>query len=479
MAATSEKLSVVEKLGYGIGELPIGFIFYIMLVFQTFFYTNVFGLTPAEAGTLLLVARISDAMFDPVMGIIADRTSTRWGKFRPWVLWTAVPFGVLSFMVFVTPHFDHAGKLVYAYVTYIVFMIVYSANNVPYSTLSGVMTGDIAERTIVSTYRFVFAMIAGIAAKGLAPSMVNYFGRVCDAGGALAIDAATGQVVVDYAKGYQWTVGVFSLLSSVFFLITFLSTKERIRPDPFQRLSLRSDLAGLLKNGPWRAMLGLMFFAFMMLSMRSSAMLYYFKYYLHRPESFTLFLVLSQVANIVGVLAAKPLSARYGKRNVFIGSLLLTTLFYSAFFFLHPDDIVILFVIEIVSALAYGIKIPLTGAMTADVADYSEWQTGRRATGMVFATTIFSLKAGLGIGGAITGWLLAAYKYNEHLPEQSEQTLQGIRLMVSVYPAVALLVAVVCLFFYSITKHVNIQMAEELAERRERLATADAVPNQA
>ena len=475
MAATGEKLSVVEKIGYGLGEMPTGFIFYIMLVFQTFFYTNVFGLTPAEAGTLLLVARISDALFDPIMGTVADRTSTRWGKFRPWVLWTAVPFGVLSFMVFVTPNFDHAGKLVYAYVTYIVFMTIYSANNVPYSTLSGVMTGDIAERTSVSSYRFVFAMLAGIVAKGLAPKMVNFFGSVRDASGQLAIDPATGQIVIDYAKGYQWTVGIFSLSCIVFFVITFITTKERIHPDPSQRLSIRSNLADLRKNGPWKAMLGLMIFAFTMLSMRSSAIMYYFMYYLHKPDCFALFLVLSQAANIFGILFAKPLSMRFGKRNTFIGSLFLTALVYSGFFFLSPGNIIAIFVLEIISAVTYGIKIPLTWAMTADVADYSEWKTGRSAIGVVFATMIFSLKAGLGIGGAMTGWLLAAYGYSNDFAEQSEQTLLGIRLMVSIYPAVPLLIGVVCLFFYPITKQMNIQMAEELAERRKKLpvSTAD------
>jgi glycoside/pentoside/hexuronide:cation symporter, GPH family len=470
MEATNEKLSVIEKIGYGLGEMPTGVIFYIILVFQTFFYTNVFGLTPAEAGTLLLVARVADALFDPIMGTLADRTATRWGKFRPWILWTAVPFGVLSFMVFVTPDFDHTGRLIYAYVTYIVFMTVYSANNVPYSTLSGVMTGDMGERTSISSYRFVFAMLAGIAAKGLAPAMVQFFGRVYDANGQLAIDPESGYAVINYAQGYQWTVGVFSTLCIVFFGITFITTKERIQPQPSQRLSIRSNLVDLLRNGPWKAMFWLMIFAFTMLAMRSSAMMYYFIYYLRKPDSFALFLVLSQAANILGILLAKPLSTRFGKRNTFIGSLLLTALIYLGFFVLSPGDIIAIFVVEMISAVTYGIKIPLTWAMTADVADYSEWKTGRSAIGVVFATMIFSLKAGLGIGGAITGWLLAAYGYNNDFAEQSEQTLQGIRLMVSIYPAIPLLIGAVCLLFYAITKQLNIQMAEELAQRRKLAA---------
>ena len=241
-----------------------------------------------------------DAIFDPLMGVVADRTNTKWGKFRPWILWTAVPFGVMGFLTFTTPPFGAQGKLVYAYVTYIALMMVYSANNLPYSALSGVITGDLTERTSLSAYRFVSAMTAALVIQGLALPMVNYFG-----GG-------------DSAKGYQVTMGVFSALAVVFFVITFATTRERVQPDPTQRNSVRRDLADLMSNGPWVAMFVLTIIVFITLAMRGGVMLYYFKYYLGRADLFSLFNVFGTGSTIVGVVASTPLATRFGKRDVFI-----------------------------------------------------------------------------------------------------------------------------------------------------------------
>ena len=241
-----------------------------------------------------------DAIFDPLMGVVADRTNTKWGKFRPWILWTAVPFGVMGFLTFTTPPFGAQGKLIYAYVTYIALMMVYSANNLPYSALSGVITGDLTERTSLSAYRFVSAMTAALVIQGLALPMVNYFG-----GG-------------DSAKGYQVTMGVFSALAVVFFVITFATTRERVQPDPTQRNSVRRDLADLMSNGPWVAMFVLTIIVFITLAMRGGVMLYYFKYYLGREDLFSLFNVFGTGSTIVGVVASTPLATRFGKRDVFI-----------------------------------------------------------------------------------------------------------------------------------------------------------------
>ena len=221
---SGERLSVIEKAGYGLGDTAANFIFQTMVMFQLAFYTDTFGITAAAAGTLLVVVRVWDAIFDPIMGVVADRTNTRWGKFRPWVLWTAVPFGIMGFLTFVTPDLSPSGKLAYAYITYIVLMMVYSANNLPYSALSGVMTGNLAERTSLSSYRFVFAMLAQLIIQGLALPMVHYFGQG------------------DSAKGYQWTIGVFSALAVLMFFVTFAVTRERIQPPPNQRASVRAAL---------------------------------------------------------------------------------------------------------------------------------------------------------------------------------------------------------------------------------------------
>jgi len=451
------KISVTEKIGYSLGDAAANFIFQTMLVFQLAFYTDTFGITAAAAGTLFLVVRVWDAIFDPFMGVVADRTNTKWGKFRPWILWTAVPFGIIGFLTFTTPPFDAQGTLIYAYVTYIVLMMVYSANNLPYSALSGVITGDLAERTSLSAYRFVAAMSAALVIQGLALPMVNYFG-----GG-------------NSAKGYQITMGVFSALAIVFFIITFATTRERVQPDPTQRNSVRRDLADLTSNGPWVAMFVLTIIVFITLAMRGGVMLYYFKYYLGREDLFSIFNVFGTGSTIVGVVASTPLAKRFGKRDVFIVGLVLTVVFTAAFVLLPRTAIALIFGTEMLRQLAYGFTIPLLWAMMADVADFSEWKNHRRATAVVFSAIVFALKAGLGFGGAIGGWLLAAYGYVPNVA-QTERALQGIKLTTSIFPAITFALALVCLFFYRIDKRLEIQITDDLAERRRMYAPPGEVP---
>ena len=451
MADANQKLAIHEKVGYALGDSAANFIFQTMVMFQLVFYTDTFGITAAAAGTLLVLVRFWDAIFDPLMGVIADKTSTRWGKFRPWVLWTAVPFGIIGFLTFVTPDFSPSGKLAYAYVTYIVLMMVYSANNLPYSALSGVMTGDRGERTSLSSYRFVFAMLAQLSIQGLALPMVHYFGQG------------------NSAKGYQTTMGIFSALAVVFFLITFAATRERIQPAPDQRSSLKQHAADLFNNGPWRAMFVLTVILFITLAMRGSVILYYFKYYVHREDLFSIFNVLATAATILGVILSKPLAMRFGKRNLFVGGLLLTTLFTAVFVFFSPHAIAWMFASEMLRQFFYGFTIPLLWAMMADVADYSEWKTGRRATGMVFSAIVFGLKAGLGFGGAITGFVLSLYGYVPNV-EQTAHSLQGIRFTMSLFPAVTFALCAACLFLYKIDRQGEIQITSELAERRAKYA---------
>ena len=451
------KISVTEKVGYSLGDAAANFIFQTMLVFQLAFYTDTFGITAAAAGTLFLVVRVWDAIFDPLMGVIADRTNTKWGKFRPWVLWTAVPFGIMAFLTFTTPAFGAQGKLIYAYVTYIVLMMVYSANNLPYSALSGVITGDLAERTSLSSYRFVAAMSAAFVIQGLALPMVKYFG-----GG-------------DSAKGYQITMGIFSALAVVFFVITFMTTRERVHPDPTQHNSIRQDFADLASNGPWIAMFVLTVVVFITLSMRGGVMLYYFKYFVGRDDLFSLFNVFGVGSTILGVMGSTPLAKRYGKRNVFIVGLALTVVFTAAFVFVPRTAVAVIFATESLRQFAYGFTIPLLWAMMADVADYSEWKNRRRATAIVFSAIVFGLKAGLGFGGAIGGWLLAAYGYVPNVA-QTERALQGIKLTASIFPAITFALAVVCLFFYKIDKRLEIQITDDLADRRRMYAPAADAP---
>lgn len=453
---STEKLSFREKLGYGLGDTAANFIFQTLMIFQLAFYTDVFGISAAAAGTLFLVVRGWDAIFDPIMGIVADRTHTRWGKFRPWVLWTAVPFGVMAFLAFSTPNLGPTGKLIYAYVTYTLLMMVYSANNLPYSALSGVITGDVGERTSVSSYRFFCMTIAAFVIQGLALPMVQYFGQGND------------------AKGYRVTMGIFAILAIGFFIITFFSTKERILPDPAQKTSVKRDAADLLKNGPWIAMFFLTLILFITLALRNGVMIYYFKYNVGRENLLSPFLVSGLAATLVGIGFARPVATRFGKRNVFIVGLVGTAIFTGVFTVLPRDAIALMFAGEILRQLSYGFTIPLLWAMMADVADFSEWTTGRRATGMVFAAVVFALKAGLGVGGAIEGWLLSAYGYVPNVA-QTAHALMGIRLVAGVFPAISFAICIVCLLFYRIGLHEEVQITEELAARRKAYAAAPAV----
>jgi sugar (glycoside-pentoside-hexuronide) transporter len=447
MALEHERLSVREKVGYGIGDAAANFIFQTMIIFQLAFYTDTFGITAAAAGTLFLVVRVFDAAFDPLMGVVADRTNTRWGKFRPWILWTAAPFGIMGFLAFTTPDLSPSGKLAYAYVTYILLMMVYSANNLPYSALSGVMTGDVVQRTSLSSYRMVFAMASQLVIQGLALPMVKQFGGGND------------------ALGYKVTMGIFSALAVVFFVITFATTRERVRPDPSQKSSIRQDFADLLGNGPWKAMFALTVILFVTLALRGGVMVYFFKYYVGREDMFSLFNVIGTGATIIGVLLSKSVAERIGKRRLFVLGLVGTVLFTAAFILLPPGNLPLIITTEALRQFAYGFTIPLLWAMMADVADFSEWKNRRRATAVIFSAIIFGLKAGLGIGGAIGGYLLDAYGYVPNAV-QSEHALLGIRMTASIYPAIAFLLCAVCLWFYRIDKSLELEMSRELTERR-------------
>lgn len=465
-APADQRLSVVEKLGYSVGDAAANFVFQSLIVFQLSFYTDTFGLTAAAAGTLLLVARVADAFFDPLVGVLADRTSTRWGKFRPWIIATAVPYGILAVVAFSTPNFSDQGKLVYAYVTYLALMFIYSANNLPYSALSGVMTGNLNERTSLSSYRFMLAISASFVIQALAPWMLD---KVSNTGVAGRYDP----------RSYQVVMTIFGILSIIFFVITFFTTKERIQPMPDQKHgSVLDDLAGLLKNGPWIALFALTLLVFITLSMRGGLMLSYFRDYAGRADLFGWFNGVSQGISLVGILLSKPLAIRFGKRNVFIVGLAITAALTAAFAAFTPSQIPLMFVTEGVRSFAYGFTIPLLWAMMADVADYSEWTTGRRATGVIFSAIVFGLKAGLGFGGAIAGYLIGWYGYVEKATTQSPEALTGVRLTSSVYASIPFFLGVICLFFYKIGKAEEIQITDELNERRARaretLADAEA-----
>lgn len=500
MSEQVKKLSFLEKAGYSLGDGAANFVFMTMILFQSGFYTDTMGIAAGAAGWLLLAGRLWDAFFDPLMGTIADRTDTRWGKFRPWVLWTAIPWGVVMILAYTTPNFSATPMLIYACLTNVLLMTLYSANNTPYSAMTAVMTGDVNERTTLSSYRFVAAMIAQLIVGGFTLPLVAKFGQG------------------DNARGWQMTMALWAVICVVCFVITFLTTRERIQPPPEQKSSVREDFGSLLKNGPWIAMFILTVAHFIVLAMRGGTMYYYFQYYVDKESlfnflqglgltsaaigetsggithyllntfglivdtnktnvasvGFSLFNMSSQFVTVIGVFCSTYLTMKFGKKAVAIVCFALTTVFMALFIFLPPEAVGATLMLEYVRALAYAPTIPLLWAIFADVVDYAEWKTGRRTTGVIYATFLFALKAGLSLGGALGLWLLEGYGYQANAA-QTPAALQGIRMTISVYPAIFFAIVVVCLAFYKINKQLNIQIQDELAERRRNYASQNPV----
>jgi glycoside/pentoside/hexuronide:cation symporter, GPH family len=446
-----EKLSFGEKAGYALGDMAANFVFQAMLALQLSYYTDTFGLTAAQAGTLFLVVGLIAAAFNPVMGVIADRTNTKWGKFRPWLLWTALPFGIIGVLTFTTPSMSLSNKLIYAWATYLLLRLIYAVNNVPYATLTGVLTGDPDERTSIASYRQVAANSAGFIVQSLAIPMVVYFGHGSS------------------AHGYQMTMGLLLLLSVVFFVIAFACTKERIQPDPQQKTSLGQDMSDLFGNGPWVVLFLVTTFYFMAIAMRGSVMLPYFKYLAGNQVLFSWFNGFGLVALIVGVMCSTWLSVRLGKRPLFILSMTLTGVFNLAVLVLPATSTVAIITSEVLRQFSYGTSGPLIWAMMGDVADYGEWKTGRRATGTVTAAVVFALWVGLAIGGAIAGWLFSYYGYVSNAA-QTTRALDGIRLTAGLYSGLAFFATAACLFFYPISRKINQTISDDLAGRRKLYA---------
>lgn len=465
MANESEKLSVVEKAGYSLGDCAANFVFQTQIMFLMGFYTDVLGISAATAGTIFLLSRCWDAINDPIMGGFADRTESRWGKFRPWILITSVPFAVLFVLCYTAPELSMTGKIVWAVITYNLLMMIYTANNIPYSALTGVMTGDRVERSSLVTWRFVFAMMAQFVVQTYTLTLVQEFGGD-----------------EDPAEGWQKTIILWAVIAVVFFLITFLTTKERVKPDPQQKSSLKQDLADLFGNRNWVALAIATVFIFICLSMRGGSTYYYFQYFVEVGEIFGRnptwqqlfgwFNGAGTLVTIVGVLLSKPLALRFGNRDVFRVSLFLTAICMAAFVLLPPTATQTMLVLQMLLQFIYGTTIPLLWAMMADVADFSEWKTGRRATAMTFALTVFALKLGLSLGGAMQGWLLGYYGYVPNVA-QSERTLEGIRLLMSIFPAIAFFIGVAALMFYGINKKTELEMHAELTERRKHYQNND------
>jgi glycoside/pentoside/hexuronide:cation symporter, GPH family len=477
MIAAPQKLSVLEKIGYSLGDLAANLVFQTLVMYLAYFYTDIYGLSTTDASIVTFsVGLVAAFGFNPVVGALADRTVSKWGKFRPWILFTAVPLGVVALLAFTTPDFSYKGKLIYAVVTYTLLLLLYASNNLPYSALSGVITGDMKERNSMSSYRFVAVMFAQFFVQ------VFMYNFIIKAGGG------------DKAIGISKVMTVLAIIGTIMLIICFFATRERVIPKPEQKSSLKEDLSDLFKNKPWVIMLFVTILVFVTLAMKGGSYIYYFENYVDKAEltaflePFKKFLPTFEndtslglgvfngggiLVGLIGIMLSQWFANKYGKRNVFMASLFISTLFIIFFYFFPHKSISLIFGTQILHGFFYGISTPILWTMIADVADFSEWKNNRRATAIIFSAMMVGLKAGLTIGSSLVTKILGSYNYiPKSTSGQSESTVNGIKMLVSIYPAIPFLIAIALLFAYEINKKMEVQIESDLKERRQAPSAA-------
>ncbi len=502
MSDRSTKLPFLEKAGYSAADAAANFVFMTMILFQTNFYTDTFGLTASAAAAILLWPRLWDAMFDPIMGVLADRTQTRWGKFRPWILWTAVPWAIVMILAYTTPKGWSMGALIaYAAITNTMLMTLYSMNNMPYSALGGVITADLNERASLNSFRFIAVNIAQFIVGGLTLPLVAKF--------------AIGS---DRQHGWQMTMSIWAVLCFVLFMVTFFSTRERIKPVTTAQSSPKQDFSDLLKNHPWRVMALMTLVHFAILSFRGGALYNYYHHYVDKAAMFgvveklgltapalaagapapggilewlgyivhgdranlansnvadvfnSLINMLGTGTTIIVILLSPSLAKRFGKKAVAVAGFGLAAFGSLGYYVLSPTSVVGMIAVTVGVAIVYAPTIALVWAIYADVADYSELKTGRRFTGMVFATIGFALKSGLALGSAGFLWLMQGlFDYDTKLPDAAN-AVAGYRACVGLAVSTLFAICTVLLILYKLDKRATIEMSDELAARRAKVA---------
>lgn len=527
-----EKLSLKEKLGYALGDGAANIAWRGVATFLFVFYTDVFGLNPAAVGLLMLIARSSDGVIDILMGIACDRTNSKYGKFRPWILWTAIPLGVTLSMLFTTPNLGPTGKVIYAYATYLIFFLIYTANNIPYGALMAVMTGDDKERTSLGSYRMVGAFTGGMLVQGALLLLVAHFGNINPSVKVEKIDSkkyevsvSTGQDVknvniktkagialftwatspqgdtlnvptkgksfsmeaqkkysfiltgeenleaknisiIDQKKGYSNSIYLLSVFLSLFLILTFLSTKERVKPPKEQQTNLGRDLKDLIRNRPWIILLviGLLFNVYN--SIKQGIVVIYFSHYLHNQLLAGSYMIGLMLASIAGAMITSPLGKRLGKRQLFIYALIFSGAVNASLVLCTPGNLTPIFVIGIISEFGAAIFPTLFFAMLGDAADYSEYKNGRRATGLVYSAGSFATKFGGGVAGAIIGFVLAAFHYNGQNEVAIQGAIPGIIMLMSWIPAIITLLAAGVMTLYPLNQKKMDEITRELNDRR-------------
>jgi GPH family glycoside/pentoside/hexuronide:cation symporter len=532
MNEVKQRLKISEKIGYALGDGAANIAWRGVSTFLFIFYTDVFGLNPAAVGLLLLIARFSDGVSDILMGIIGDRTNTRYGKFRPWILWSAIPLGVILSMLFTSPNLGATGKIIYAYTTYIIFTLVYTANNIPYGALMAVMSGDDKERTSLGSYRMVGAFAGGMLVQGALLLLVTHFGNInptievdkldkskyeivvstpynvenvniqtkdgialfvwADAAIADSLNVptkgksfsmvanktysfiASGEEnldknkiqIIDQKKGYSHSIYILSVVLALSLIITFYTTKERIKPPKSQKSNLKQDIKDLIRNKPWLIMLlvGLLFQIYN--SIKQGIVVIYFSHYIHNQLLAGSYMVALMIASIAGAMVTTPLAKKFGKRNLFIYAFIFSGVVNALLAFCGPNDTSGIFIIGIISEFGAAIFPTLFFAMLGDAADYSEYKNGRRATGLIYSAGSFSTKFGGGVAGAIIGFVLAAFHYNGQDTIAIQGAVPGIIMLMSWIPGVVALLGAGLMTIYPLDQKKMDNITIELNNRR-------------
>lgn len=504
-----QKLATLEKLGYAAGDAAANLVWRGALAYLAVFYTDTFGLAASAAAILFLVVRLSDGVTDIIMGMIADRTHTRWGRFRPWILWSTPFLGAFMVLCFTTPDLSDNGKLIYAYVTYIGLTLAYTVNNVPYSALMGVMTGDDNERTSLSGFRFAGAFLGGLFVMGFLPTLVSHFGAGND------------------VKGYQYTMYLFAALLMALMVITFATTRERISPPQAQSQSLgaelrdlciqlpwilfplaalsaffyyrnlitgaicaaviagivvflkrwmkqprvdmsssQQDILDLLSNRPWLVLLGIGFLTMMFNGVKYATIAYYFKYVVGDALLTGQYFIALLVVSVAGALCTKPLADRFGRKRLLAMTLGASSVLTGVFFWVPPEQLTSVFIVGCGAEFFAAMMPTLFFSMLGDAADYSEYKNGRRATGLVYSAGTFVQKAGSGFAGALVLLVLAQYGYDASDQTSIEQAKSGMVLLMSLVPAIFSVAGMLLMWCYPIDRQMQAAMTADLMTRR-------------
>ncbi len=441
------KLSLKEKLGYSFGEFAASSFWQGIIFFLPVFYTDTFGISPKQVGWMFVIVKIFDAVNDPVMGFIADRTKTRWGKYRPYLIWFSIPIGIAFVLMYTTPAIEGNLKLLYAYGTQFMVLVFYTILMVPYNSLIGVVSPNARERTSLSSFKLVFAYGATMLVQWMGVNLVSKLGNGND------------------ALGYKYTMMIIGGIGVLALLVVFLSTRERVRPISSEKTNIGLDLKDLFNNRPWWLLLGISVLTLIYVVVRSGSIMYYFEYYIGNKSLSAAFMMSGTIAVALGVLPTTWLSQRFGKVKLYIWSNLIIILSSIAFIIVKPHNIVLLFSLQIIFSLASGPGIPLLFSMLADAADYSEWKTGRRATALIYSTSTMAQKFGVAIGAGISMMVLTIVGYKANIVQSADSVL-GIKLLISIIPAVLAIIGTSFLFFYKLDNKTLEKIETDLRERR-------------